>query len=111
MTHNPGNSECPLNDPETFVNPAVQGLACTCSPKPHVTLGLPWDLHIEHCGDGDTSFQFQNRHGDVLFEFRDSEYDIPALARRVALHIFATINGDQALSATIDGDAAGKDRR
>lgn len=31
MTHDKHNGDCPLNDPETFANPATAGLPCTCS--------------------------------------------------------------------------------
>lgn len=28
--HDAQNEECPLNDPETFANPATRGLQCCC---------------------------------------------------------------------------------
>ena len=30
LPHDPHNASCPLNDPETFCNPATVGLGCTC---------------------------------------------------------------------------------
>ena len=32
-THDEDNESCPLNDPETFANPATCGLGCSCSKK------------------------------------------------------------------------------
>lgn len=28
--HDRNNQDCPLNDPETFCNPATRGLSCSC---------------------------------------------------------------------------------
>lgn len=28
--HDPNNDQCPLNDPETYANPATPGLDCSC---------------------------------------------------------------------------------
>ena len=33
MTHDSNNSNCPLNDPETYCNPVLSGLDCTCKSK------------------------------------------------------------------------------
>ena len=42
MSHNPDNEKCPLNDPETYCNPVVSGLACRCFDTMIVILyGLP----------------------------------------------------------------------
>ena len=30
VQHDPKNEKCPWNDPETYMNPAVAGLPCTC---------------------------------------------------------------------------------
>jgi hypothetical protein len=31
--HDDENESCPLNDPETFANPATRGLGCSCGKK------------------------------------------------------------------------------
>jgi hypothetical protein len=33
MKHDPENRSCPLNDPETFLNPATSGMDCECDVK------------------------------------------------------------------------------
>jgi hypothetical protein len=31
MSHDENNADCPINDPETFANPALPGMQCSCN--------------------------------------------------------------------------------
>jgi len=52
MDHLQNNPNCPLNDPETFANPATAGLPCTCEQDVDEALAranqLP-EMAIEEC--------------------------------------------------------------
>jgi hypothetical protein len=43
--HDESNENCPVNDPETFCNPATAGLPCCCSAS---LIGEPFDVVINH---------------------------------------------------------------
>jgi hypothetical protein len=66
----------------------------------------PWDMHIEHCGDGDRSYQIQAADGEIVGDWFDSHFDGPGAAEACARAIFGWAAAFFGRAGIIDGSAA-----